>query len=529
MQSPLYEGDSCNDESAGSDSAESVEDSLPMNHLSSDVPEKLVRAVKPLLVTSGFGRKFACKTGSFAETEADYSKSLAVAKIDDFISHSWQTERWTKFLAVCMVYNMPAAAVLSWLAALLVLVLQLEVFSVLPRSVTFQVKHGGEVFHCTYSYLGLVLCPCIFLFISIFWQYICLPTMVFVDKFCIHQSNQKLKQDGIRGIAGILRHSERLVVLWTESYFTRLWCTYELASWVYLGKSRIRFVPVSFAALACLLMFSLYAELVLGAAWEAQTGSIPVWLVFGTWMIFSLVGAVFAQAPVRELSSLPRQLAEFSVQKTHCFCCDHNHINPSTSERILCDRSLVYDALKGWFSEQSESSESSDSSDSGEKHHLRFFDREVRKILHGSMLPGSYRVAYKDALVLTSPSVWFYVPRAVYLETMPPLEWARWALFIVSMIFAAMPCAYQIYFILSSFSERVVVGSSRSWPLRGLSIALSTVCIFCTFMFGWALAAFPLYFCTEPIYSIYTSSFLAILTAILYGGCYLRRLLCLRP
>ena len=51
----------------------------------------------------------------------------------------------------------------------------------------------------------------------------------FVDVCCIHQTNRVLKTEGIRHIAGFVAMSSKLLVLWDEHYFTRLWCVYELA------------------------------------------------------------------------------------------------------------------------------------------------------------------------------------------------------------------------------------------------------------------------------------------------------------
>jgi hypothetical protein len=46
--------------------------------------------------------------------------------------------------------------------------------------------------------------------------------MVFLDKMCIHQTNMPLKQQGIDGLGTFVKHSEKLLVLWSRRYFNRL-------------------------------------------------------------------------------------------------------------------------------------------------------------------------------------------------------------------------------------------------------------------------------------------------------------------
>ena len=54
-----------------------------------------------------------------------------------------------------------------------------------------------------------------------------LPTVHSCVQVCIHQTDQSLKEAGVFGLAGILKHSKRMVVLWSLRYFSRLWCVYE--------------------------------------------------------------------------------------------------------------------------------------------------------------------------------------------------------------------------------------------------------------------------------------------------------------
>ena len=58
-----------------------------------------------------------------------------------------------------------------------------------------------------------------------------LPTAHSCAQVCIHQTDQSLKEAGVFGLAGILKHSKRMVVLWRPRYFSRVWCVYEALPW----------------------------------------------------------------------------------------------------------------------------------------------------------------------------------------------------------------------------------------------------------------------------------------------------------
>ena len=47
------------------------------------------------------------------------------------------------------------------------------------------------------------------------------PQLVFLDKLCIPQDDEQVKEECILGLAGYLKASEKLVILWSERYFQR--------------------------------------------------------------------------------------------------------------------------------------------------------------------------------------------------------------------------------------------------------------------------------------------------------------------
>merc|ERR1719221_1550531 len=94
--------------------------------------------------------------------------------------------------------------------------------------------------------VGLILCWLIFTF----GHFARRPRTAFVDKACIHQSDKEQKRLGILSLPGFLRSSDQLVMLWTTRYFTRLWCVFEIVSWLRTTGTRgLKFAPVSRAQL----------------------------------------------------------------------------------------------------------------------------------------------------------------------------------------------------------------------------------------------------------------------------------------
>jgi len=71
----------------------------------------------------------------------------------------------------------------------------------------------------------------VFFLFLVYWQHIRRffrsPIIVFFDKLCISQDQEDLKLKSIYGLASFLDRSDELVILWSETYFSRLWCTYE--------------------------------------------------------------------------------------------------------------------------------------------------------------------------------------------------------------------------------------------------------------------------------------------------------------
>uniref|UniRef100_A0A7S2VRL0 Transmembrane protein n=1 Tax=Zooxanthella nutricula TaxID=1333877 RepID=A0A7S2VRL0_9DINO len=169
--------------------------------------------------------------------EVFYS-SPVTSGVDFFISHVWTTARWQKHLGLCYYVNVgtaSVAAVFTWLGAAAVLI-----------ALRGYAAYGGQ---------GGLLVPClVYLPVAVFVAFFVFGHAVvpwlarkqaWLDKLCIHQSRTELKCDGVSALPTFVLNSSRLLILWSETYFERLWCNVELATFCTVhGAHNVDFMPM---------------------------------------------------------------------------------------------------------------------------------------------------------------------------------------------------------------------------------------------------------------------------------------------
>eukprot|EP00929_Paragymnodinium_shiwhaense_P093189 TRINITY_DN53315_c0_g5_i1.p1 TRINITY_DN53315_c0_g5~~TRINITY_DN53315_c0_g5_i1.p1 ORF type:complete len:645 (-),score=62.33 TRINITY_DN53315_c0_g5_i1:45-1979(-) len=341
-----------------------------LRKLVSKLPRDMIRGVPSHVSLQGYGRYWSGSTGGID----DFLSSQETDRINDFISHDWHTSRWVKYITLCYIYNGEAAVVGAILISALVVVARETVSNIF-------LTQQGTLANAYVDIWGfLVIGYLAFLSLLFHWQKIrsklCKSKLLFVDKLCIDQDDENMKGQAIQGLAAFLKCSQRLVVLWSPTYFSRLWCTYELATWFRYEKplSSLLFVPVEIPPLhlGCSALM-----MVTGLAHYARALSDPETdLPIGAMSNFvsCLLGAYLLQGHVQNVAGLRQVLESFSVQRASCFCCSNDHRHPDTGARLLCDREMVYLALQEWTMHAG-----GDAGQEGD--HLAIFNREVRTTL----------------------------------------------------------------------------------------------------------------------------------------------------
>jgi len=305
-------------------------------------------------------------------TDDSYDLGEQIEQYDVFLSHDWATSRWLKLCSMMIIFNSHAAFWSSFIVS--VITGFLRAFEVIPDQM-WTISSGYVV------YL-LVLC---------FWQRLrrvfFRPLIVFVDKLCIAQHDEELKEKGILALAGFLDHSRKLTVLWSPRYFQRLWCAYELAAYSRAEEKPLQVMPVKMSMILgltsiCWHFLCVTFHLI---AWT-ETSSDPVFSQRLTASFFTMLllctlmpGVCYVGIQLMDdLTQLPQQLKSFRIQESKCFCCTSNHVHPVTGRGMICDRSLVFHTLKKWFGSRADADH--------EGSHLELFNQMIQQELSQSIL-----------------------------------------------------------------------------------------------------------------------------------------------
>lgn len=432
--------------------------------LTHTVGEEILRAVQLDDALSGFGQYLSGTItggkGEDVDAQPGFELSRKVRHIDEFWSHDWASPRWRKTIALLCLYNSGPALVATLLVCLAVTVL--EATQLLGPGLRYDdvMDLGGTSVEVQQVLHPLVICPLLGLFALLFWQRLrgrlLRPRFVFFDKICIHQTNAEAKAQAILSLSGFLRSSQRLVILWTPRYLTRLWCVYEIASWIYLGKDfrcSVTFVPVSLSFGILLTAGAVSLAYLMSALFLiSSTSSDFLYGVVGIMMVGLLGPMFFLREMVWELGHLKQQLKKFKVEEAECYCCSMRHVSEGGAS-ISCDRVLVYQALAKWFPDEDAG---------GDFAHLEKFNHYVHEVVApavSSSLLGPWS-RYKLCMLVTFPTVW-YSARVVSFYR-PLLEAglsasivALWGLDQVLYTFVLNPSCAMITLRLCSLSTRI--------------------------------------------------------------------------
>merc|ERR1712232_1015554 len=81
------------------------------------------------------------------------------------------------------------------------------------------------------------------------------PPGIFLDKVCVPQHDSERKVLAIHSFGAFVQRSDRMLVLWDATYFSRLWCVFEVAVFLSLSKGGLIFYPSAFHSYEVAFLF----------------------------------------------------------------------------------------------------------------------------------------------------------------------------------------------------------------------------------------------------------------------------------
>jgi len=478
-----------------------VESLCSLDSLPTTLDPELLQGVHLSVCLSGWGKFWA------ATTPAPVGKRLSrrTAVYDTFLSHDWGTPRWLKFIALVVIFNSRAAAVASAVVSLTVGVLRAT--GLLPDEL-WTVIFGYATFY-------------IFLLV---WQkirdFVLRPQIVFLDKLCIDQHDERLKEKGILGLAGFLDNTKKLTVLWSPQYFSRLWCTYELATFLRnpdqhkpLEVMPVRMCHLLFLMAFCwrILLFAYYFLIASPGPLGSEDATF-VRQIFPVLVIVILPMHFYkGLSLMKDIRMLPHQLRNFRVQDAQCFCCTHEHRHPESQKPLPCDRQLVFNTLRQWYGEVREDREG----------HLETFNAMVRDVMSNKMMKAACGETlpfhYALQMVVTANIPWL-TECVAKLGAGPPIPLEGVGLLIWSLR-TFMDWAHMCLMMLFAMRCSVALWSRGVELLERLPKLLVVLLLIPVQVLVMALAWIPFQLCltlTEPDNLIPIVPFLAVLAVDVY-------------
>lgn len=272
----------------------------------SDCPSML-RASRLSRVMRGGAALFKNSTGS-AHT---YELSQVVTIIDAFISHNWVTARWKKYLVLALHFNTGVALLVQ--TAVMVVLATATYLGILPS----YVSDAGYSIRYVARLTSVPVFLTVFLFFRDVWPYGRDP-LVFLDKTCIHQTDEEKKKIGISKLSAFIAQSRTLVVCYNNLYLSKLWTVYELASFLTTSPAKnIKLFPMHLPAFIVITLVTWYATDV--ASLVAQINGVEIEIQFFTIPFFFLAGGCVLRRASRDRAEIRRSFANFSVRDAKCF------------------------------------------------------------------------------------------------------------------------------------------------------------------------------------------------------------------
>lgn len=382
------------------------------------IREDVVRAIPVHDSLSSFGYVFRSWSNQKNKL-ASFRRSVPTERISEFWSHSWQLSAWKKILTLLFLKNGFAALCLGTFASLLGFTLSYT--QILPSVLGF----GGKV-----SFWSTLFGVITFGATLLLWRN---QERVFLDVCCINQVDNIAKSEGILSLGGILKRSEKMLVLWDRSYIERLWCMFELAAFIksrggYPPQVEIRptlLGPCAVAIFAAVLMIVVVLATMIS---HQQQGEMYLLVIAALLFLLLYPAAATFRHYFHSVDTMCTQLHNFEIHKTQCRCCTMGHENDEDS---LCDREIVQRCIQAWFGGERE------------------FEEEMKSVAFTAVSKqlGQHLFPYWLLLVSSVPFNWIMLDLAVENLLFMKLGsfWLFWLITGLGWWLGAFPTLFTVF------------------------------------------------------------------------------------
>ena len=179
--------------------------------------QKVIRSISSPHVLADFGYHLSSKHGS----AATYALSKPADDFDAFLSHSWRDSGLLKYLALSYHFNL-RSALLATLAACVLLAFGHAIFGAPTPLALFPSMCAADIargFERSKGIEFILVGHTTFLAVLLFGHRmprLVRPRKLFLDKMCIHQTDEVQKRRGILSLWEFLRKSKTMVVLYND-------------------------------------------------------------------------------------------------------------------------------------------------------------------------------------------------------------------------------------------------------------------------------------------------------------------------
>ena len=177
----------------------------------------VLRGVPVWSVLRGGGKLFDNSRG----TERTFRLSSEVSHIDTFISHTWSTPRWRKTITLCMQYNFSVAYLSAVTTGVVIAGLtSLDLLPLMPVFSNSETPYFRTAPYATVS-CWLVFFIVLYGFADVASALRLRSPVVFLDKACIHQADERAKARGIMNLGVFTFFSRNFVIVESDEYLER--------------------------------------------------------------------------------------------------------------------------------------------------------------------------------------------------------------------------------------------------------------------------------------------------------------------